>query len=285
MRLRSLVPVTAILLFVAPLYAVSAPPPSPFLGPGNPPLVDTNGDGRPDAGDQTINFVYLRAGIEIISPYDTNTLDGDNFFALSNLGTNGKYLDVGRTADNGDFQEIDITGFNGAGKPINFSFFETSGLTLRKGNHTTALHSGQGTLLDSNGDGSYDTLQGTGDGGSINFSLGLTYFDTNGDGKPDYVSLPWAQTVGVQPGSPQTFTPISDSNGDGTKDSLVLDLNDDGVADPEFYASPILFVIPAVVPVAAQIPTLSQWAMILLSLALCAAGIVTLRGGGFTLSI
>jgi hypothetical protein len=76
--------------------------------------------------------------------------------------------------------------------------------------------------------------RGTQARGSLLFSTSLVYWPANGC--PDYVSIPWsvAGSLGSGP-TPQVWIPLADSGG-GTR-SIVPDLDNNGIPDPQFQPS------------------------------------------------
>lgn len=139
------------------------------------------------------------------------------------------------------------------GFPVEFSYTDTRGWT------------GTLVLSDVNSDGVYDTVVGNGtrstsdapsaSATTANFTLALQLRDANSDGNPDRVSLPWAEvnslgwldpTDGCNDSEPQAWVPLADTNNDGKPDAIVLDLDGNGTADPQFYTSPTL--VPTGVP-------------------------------------
>jgi hypothetical protein len=226
-----------------------------LFGPNFPALLDTNGNGIPDAGDAKATPTRVGNVVTLISPFDCNSGDGDNQFTLG-PGTLGGLLNTAtRNSDGGRTQELDITAGTG-GKATAFSFSEKVG--------GTAIGTGIGSLQDTNLDGAFETFSANGStngGKTVGTAFSLVFGDTNGDGIPDYVSIPWALSdlFGVNPSdpcsagaNPQVWIPLADSNGDGQPDSIIPDLDGNGVPDPDSFTSPPL--------VAAAVPTVnSQW--------------------------
>src|SRR5262249_12676891 len=236
--------------------------PNRMFGPIFPALLDTNGNGIPDGGDA--KAIPTRVGnlVTLISPLDCNPGDGDNQFTLGgSLG--GRLNTATRNADGGRQQELDITGGTG-GKATAFAFSQNVG--------GTPIGNGTGGLQDQNLDGAFETFFANGStagGKTVNTAFSLVFGDADNDGNPDYVSIPWAlsdmfgvnSTDGCSAGAaggsdPQIWIPLADSNGDGRPDSIIPDLDGDGVADGDSFTSPPL--------VAAAVPTVNpQWMTVL----------------------
>jgi hypothetical protein len=141
---------------------------------------------------------------------------------------------------------MSMTGFTG-GLPTGFRYEQVTSGGAPSGN-------GNGSITDTNGDGAFDSMTGSGTQGKgtpVSFTIGFTSSDVTGDNNPDYLSIPWSQAsaVGVRfndsctvAGSggtdPQVWIPLADSDGDNRPDAIVLDLNGNGAADPEFFRSP-----------------------------------------------
>ena len=251
-----------------------------MVGPNAPIYVDTNGDGVPGTSDTPI--VPLFDGdrtLTVPNPWENcgpathNVVVLDqNFAAVGTPFTGGT-----RTTEN-QTERLVADQFVG-GRPTHFS------MNVVKPGFPDKTGSGQ--MVDENGDGVFDALQGGGTGW-VNFLLDLVFSDTTGDGWGDYVSIPWSQAsaLGVDKsdgctvagGDPQVWVPMADTNGDGRPDSIVLDLNGDGIPDPQFLPGPIIGA--AAVVVSNPIPTLSQWAMLLTTLALALAAWMQIRTHG-----
>jgi hypothetical protein len=149
-----------------------------------------------------------------------------------------------------------ITGFTG-GFPTQFGYTETDSRGVRA--------SGGGQLMDLNGDGRMDAMSVNGT--SVNATLNLVF---SADG--NYVSIPVSQAalVGAKqgrcgPAVPQIWIPLVDTDGDGRGDTIILDLDGNGVADPQFYSSPRLG--------ASAVPTTSNFALSILTTLLGGIGV------------
>jgi len=263
-------------LVVASANVGAASPPS--LGPGmvgplHPPIVDTDGDGTPSAGDTPI-LLFRSTGSPIVSlSYPGGC--GTPLITLSNM-VGGKYqtLSISRP---GKLQTISIL-TSMAGRPTQWSYNETT--------HSSPL-TGQGGVLDLNGDGVADSFNGGGTG--MSFNLNFLFRSTTNHPYGDYATLPWSQlnALGVLGNcmiggkNPMVFIPMADTNSDGVPDSVVVDSDGDGVADPDLPPGPV--ISSATQPLdgisAGAIPTFSQGALLAVAFALAVAGWMQLRKG------
>ena len=263
-----------VLLFGAGLSAQSLPTSGGMLGPNAPIIVDIDGDGQPSGGDAPIlPAVQSDRSVVIQHPWsNAQCMNSATVLLTDPQPVTGKMTN----ANLGGLGNIDIGQTNSENEPVQFLF-------------NSSTSAGVGTLQDGNGDGVYDGFGGqTTQGDKPSFQLSWDFADPTGDNKPDYVSIPWsmASAVGVDTEDdcdvgagdgvdPQIFIPLADSNGDGVKDSIILDLNGDGTPDPEFFQSPAL-VDPAIGdPI--TVPTASEWGLILLSIGLVVVAWVQLR--------
>lgn len=164
-----------------------------------------------------------------------------NVITLSNPDSSGRFLTASR--ENGlRHQTMDITSVVGG-------FPRAARLTEETGGTTVA--STTVTLIDQNGDGVMDgaTISGT-----VNATTSFVFL-SNGD----YVSIPWSQASALHIDTsttcagfvPQVWIPLADTNNDGRGDSIVLDLDGNGVADADVYAGPSIIVpsVPTMGPV------------------------------------
>jgi hypothetical protein len=219
-----------------------------MLGPNFPALVDTNGDGKPTEGED-LGIVPEVDGTKLVldTPWDCNPEDGDDEFILDDEDEDGKFETATRDSDGSSQQQVTLDDFVN-GRPTRGIFTEF-GRTDRHG---------EGSVEDTDQDGIFDSfrLEDTTNDSAAAAAEGMSvlvsfvYEDVTGDGRPDYVSIPWSQAglVGVRKdddcgpegGDPQIFVPLADSNGDGKPDSVVLDLDGDGEADAQFFKGPKL---------------------------------------------
>ena len=234
-RVRQLVWTAAL---AAPVvYAVFAAPPlvgdvraqgpMRMVGPNFPVRVDANGDSQPGAGDESIslprtgNMVTVNSRWSACAPGNTN-----NQFTFSNP-SGGRFQTVTRV-NNTLTQSFTVQAASG-GAVSSFAYTEVD---ARGG----APRTGTITLLDQNGNGIVDLLMVS---GAVSASASFSY-----QGASDYISIPWAQAsalgarTDVCGGSVQVFIPLADTNGDGAGDTVILDLDGNGVADADFFTSP-----------------------------------------------
>jgi hypothetical protein len=129
-----------------------------------------------------------------------------------------------------------VTGFS-SGFPTVFALTEEIG--------SATVNSTTVSLIDSNSDG---LRAGAPISGSVNATTSFIYTPNS-----DYVSIPWSQASALNIDTSttcagvvsQVWIPLADTNGDGRGDSIVLDLDGNGVADADVHASPTI-VVPSV---------------------------------------
>jgi hypothetical protein len=242
-----------------------------MLGPAHPAIVDVGGAGMPSASGSPVGMSYMAPNLMLFYPSTCAT----PLITFGNM-VGGKYqmatMMRGNTTD-----VMSITKFMG-GRPTDWSLMEGSNM-------------GDGGVMDRNGDGVYDAIRGMKTGGGFSFDIGLVYASVTGHSYGDYVSIPWAEAsllgVGgnckVDGMDPQVFVPMADTNGDGVPDSIVFDFNNTGSPDPAFPPGPIISGPNqplAGVPVSGPpIPTFSQWAVLVATLALAGVGWLQLKKG------
>lgn len=287
----------ALTLLTCPLAFVSLPTiadecaSGTCLGPNNPIMMDGSTNGTPDTPvpivPATPTVFGGDAAWQVVLPWDCGNSTsqdviegkhpGDGIFRRfirANHDLNQR-LDVIETTPSGAVTKAEFKQYfywdEGASDPSAEGTFE---------------------LLDTNGDGSFDTMRLL--GGGLAVTSNLAGIDTTGDGNADYVTMPWANALtfhnpdsgcGANGGAyiPQISIPLTDTDGDGKPDSVVLDLDGDNQADPGFTGSPKLQTVPnrppysvpvaeLPAPDATPVPTLPAFALILLLLAIAATG-------------
>jgi hypothetical protein len=216
-------------VFAAPplVSDVRAQGPMRMLGPNFPIRVDASGDSQPGAGDESItmprsgNTITVNSRWSACAPGNTS-----NQITLSNP-SGGRFQTMTRV--NNDLTQSITAQATSGGAVSAFSYAQVD---ARNGSSRTGTIS----LLDQNGNGVVDLLMVS---GALSASASFSYH-----GSSDYISIPWAQAsaLGARSdgcgGSVQLFVPLADTNGDGAGDTVVLDLDGNGVADPEFFTSP-----------------------------------------------
>ena len=228
-----------------------------MVGPQFPILADTSGNGMPGPGDQPVTPTYSNGQSRLaLSQFFSCDRAPNNVVTLGDTDSSGK---VTRASRQNDFrnQSISITGLQ-QGKVNQATYNET---TFAGSTRAT----GVGRLMDGNGDGKGEMIQIT---GNINMMATLVF-------TPDSsaVSIPTSQAemLGARQGKcgptsvPQIFVPLADTDADGRGDTIILDLDGNGVADPQFYVSAPLGA-PAV-------PTTNTFGLVLLTLMLGAIGV------------
>ena len=198
-----------------------------MVGPRNPILADTNGDGLPGPGDTPVTPTLGSGGssIELNTLFSCNRAP-NNSASLLDTDAAGKYRRVRRRNHFRD-QSFFIDGVQG-GAANAFSYAESD---------NTQVHArGTGAMRDSNGDGNADMVQIA---GNINM-MALVFTPDSG-----HTSIPASQAtmLGARGGLcgpsfiPQIWVPLADTDGDGRGDTIVLDLDGNGIPDPQFYTS------------------------------------------------
>ncbi len=243
---------TAVL--VTPLiFAIATAPPfsaearaqgaSRMFGPNFPALAGSDTIGPTRSGNSITIPSRWACGSTV-----TNVID------LSNQDSSGRFLTAART--NGVHRQSVTTTSIVNGSPQQFSYLETkNGAT----NGTGTI-----TLTDANSDGVVDGVLFT---GAVSGSLSLAFSSDH-----NYVSAPWAEVsaLGVDTTAtcagavPQIWIPLADTNGDGVGDSIVMDLDGNGQADPDVLPGP-----PVVVP---AVPTMGPVARLILMALISLAG-------------
>ncbi len=135
---------------------------------------------------------------------------------------------------------------------------------------------GTGQLLDQNSDGIYDSLQVEGTG-VPQTRMSLVPRDATGDGRPDYITVPWttsgAGLLGVPTATtPQIYFPLTDTNADGWPDTITVQV----VGGISTTAGPPLS--GAALANGASIPSASTFGLFVFAAAVVALGVKLLRG-------
>jgi hypothetical protein len=141
---------------------------------------------------------------------------------------------------------------------------------------------GTGQLLDTNADGIYDSLeiQGTRPSGPVpQTRMSLVPRDATGDGRPDYLTLPWttsgAGMLGVFTGvTPQIYVPLTDTDSDGWPDTITVQVANGGIVTT---SGPRVAGV-ALAPAAMVVPSASTLGLFVFAAAVVAFGVKLLRG-------
>jgi hypothetical protein len=225
-----------------------------LVGPQFPIVADANGNG-PGPGDTPVTPTLGGANTIQLSPVFSCGTQQNNTVALSGSDGSGRYRTFTRT-NNGRTQVLNVTNTSGS-MAMGFSGTETLGTSVRA--------QGSASVMDGNGDGMVDGLSMSTSNGSMLVSLVFT---------PDSgsVSIPVAQAMmlGAKQGTcgpafSQIWVPLADTNGDGRGDAIVLDLDGNGIPDPQFFRSPPVGAI--------GVPTTNNMGLALLTLLLGGTGV------------
>jgi exosortase sorting signal-containing protein len=248
-RSSSLTPWLLAAILAAP--ALGQSPKTHMLSPQFPALVDTNGDGRPTPGVDATFVPSFSAGLGVLtlnSPWGACSLGSPSgLFVLSNPQAGTGKLQTTSRSTTAETIAVTLGGFTPGNAPTLVNLVETTNLPGVGNNGTGTL-----TLLPAVQGGFFDTVHITGSQtgplplNNVDVTLSFVTFDVNGDGIPDYISLPWGQlgVLGLGGGNctvpgnggpnPQVFVPLAS---DGT---ITLDLDGNGAPDPQFFSTPPL---------------------------------------------
>jgi hypothetical protein len=275
--------VAALALLVATTGLMAQPTPTPTPGPapgpgpwspGHPLWFDLNGDGTPQANEmagypsqtdtECTQVVGLPSGIP-----GTGT-ETPCMFTYEDGGLGGSRMRPG-----GLMQSF-MT--NEEGTSFSFSQEVYAQPSAASGMRALAVSaSGTGDLLDLNGDGIYDSLQVQGTG-VPQTRMTLMPRDVTGDGRPDYITLPWttsgAGLLGVSVGStPQIYAPLADTNQDGWPDTILVQVENGSISTttgPPLSGSALANGV--------AIPSASTLGLFVFAAAVVAFGVKLLRG-------
>lgn len=249
-------PLVLTFVFAGPLTATTdAQAAMRMVGPRNPILADSNGDGLPNSGDTPVTPIFgtNNQSLELSRYFSCNRAPNNTADLLDSDGS-GKYRRIKRKNDFRD-QSFTVEGVQG-GAATQFSYAESDNVAVRA--------RGNGQLTDINGDGNAETVQIAG-----NISMVATLVFT-----PDssHVSIPTSQAamLGATAGKcgpsviPQIWVPLADTDGDGRGDTIILDLDGNGIPDPQFYTSRKVGAL--------GVPTTSTFGLLILTILLGSIG-------------
>lgn len=224
--------------------------------------VDLNANGMYDPGEPLINFFCVADGstsLQISNPWTDNCDQKGNSNLIMFDTDNGQCWTRAHRFSGRRYQEMQVTGFNGNNQPTAFHFVEDFGLGA----------SGDGALQGP--DGGFNALSIT--GGMMMLVGPFQGTDASGGGGSfNHATIPWALAgaLGMNgpcklgPIDPQPFLPIVDM-GNGQY-QFQFNLCDDS----RFCPSPMLSLVAW--RGVGNIPTLSEWGMIVLVLGLATLG-------------
>lgn len=269
-------------LCAALVFLAALPLNAGFVGRNSPIVIDTNGNGMPDGGDQTIipTFSALTNQMTIPNPWESAGGEVLNVLAVSNPDGSNRFRTMSRTNKN-EMQVGTVDQVTADGRALHVTINTSPAITppTKVGINGTAT--GGGGFVDTNSDGLYDTIHAVGPFGTAD--IPLTHADTDADGYADFLSIPWAQSsiLGVNTSDatpdPQVFVPMGNVvSPTGPPDSVALDLDANGTPDPQFLMSPVFG--PAAVGGGTPVPAVSQIGLAALAVALAAIALTRLRG-------
>ena len=225
----------------------------------------------PQAGGVPVYLIQSGASISLwgnaagTTPFPWDCTGAKRTFDLG--GSGSPYDSVSRTGTN--FQQMTVLAYNPSGYPYQFGLTENSNKW------------GVMTLLDTNSDGKYDTLTfvetdsswATIPGG-LQLTMNFQSMDSNNDGYPDFISVPWQNITSIgnhapcptAPTIPQVWVPVTRSG------QVIFDLNGNGFPDPDLLASP-----PIGAAASSAVPAAGDLALALLMLALAGVSWQALR--------
>jgi len=219
--------------------------------------VDSNGNGKPDEQDETVDLIRDSSSMNYMTVASPRW--GNSIVEMSNPDSqSGQFQSIiHRRPQTGIATALKMQSrypVQLSGRVETFTFnIDTLDPTMRPAsfsltqviekNGVTTTKTGHGGAIDTNNDGKPDVFEGEGTG-QPKVSLSLVYSDVNGDGKADFASIPWSfgQVLGVNTGDgvpdPQVWIPLGDTNGDGTPDGPAFDFDHDNKPDPGLPFSP-----------------------------------------------
>ncbi|MBK9376043.1 MAG: hypothetical protein IPN03_20565 [Holophagales bacterium] len=256
------------------------PTPGPAAGPGpwsadHPIWFDMNGDHAPQASElmgypqqettDCTRVVGLPSGIP-----GTGT-ETPCMFVYEDTGIAGS-----RTRQDGMTQSLVS---NADGTLFTFTQEPYGNRTATSGGRALAAPaSGTGQLLDQNFDGIFDAMRVEGTG-VPETRISLLPQDATGDGRPDYITVPWttsgAGLLGVSTTTtPQIYFPLTDTNDDDWPDTITVQVA--GVGGISTTTGPPLS--GAALANGVQVPSASTFGLFVFGAAVVALGVKLLRG-------
>ncbi len=219
--------------------------------------VDSNANGRPDEQDETVDLIRDSSSMNYMTVSSQRW--GNSIVETSNPDPqSGQFQSlIYRRPQAATASALKLQSrypMQAGGRNETFTFnIDSLDPTMRPGtfslvqvvekNGVTTTRTGHGGAIDTNNDGKPDVFEGEGTD-QPKVSISLVYSDINGDGNPDFGSIPWSfgQVIGVNTGDgipdPQVWIPLGDTNGDGIPDAPAFDFDHDDKPDPGLPFSP-----------------------------------------------
>ena len=264
--------------------AMGADPQGPFFGPDNPAMVDVGGTPQPAYPEWRNGRIYIQ------SPWSECQNSEDDFLiqAMTRAARNGVYNQFCHWG-----RSFTIDTFDEQGYPIGGSYcgnnyecydYNGGGGYEFKSTRQSAWDLDEGTLRLTKSNASqsaYDQVNLSGQKGvngepqGVNVTLQLVASEGS-IGVANIASLGVIKPCGEASANSQIWVPLG-TNSDG-QPAIILDLNGDGVADPEFYQSAGLAAAGDDGDVV--IPTLTQFGIAAMALLLLAVGLRHIRQNG-----
>jgi exosortase sorting signal-containing protein len=274
--------------------AVAGAQPSNTIGPGpvttsHLPVVDDDGTPGPSAGDTPI-VMNIVVGTQV--ELHAGTPAGELIVGGSNQqGGSGPVQTFTILNHPYETQSLTFTQFDGPGNPTAASVTITKPDVPAKKRGLMVTGVGTAQLHPLNADGFHDGLSGEKTGGGFSFDINFVYARSANSptSAPDYIGLPWAQvqTLALQVKGGKSgglangiWVPLTVTPNTTNPSSITADL---GV--PLFNSPPLAAPGPPPSAFRANVPTLSGWALVVLSLALALAGWKQLGRGGASFGI
>ncbi len=279
-RVLSIVGLALLVAVAGTAAAQPTPGPGPWSS-GHPLWFDLDGNGQPGTGELTGYPEYDGEGCTNVVGYPAVIGSSQSPCAtvMMSVGIFGSI-----TRPNGTIQSLSS---NATGTVFTFTEtdFQPPALKAQSAGRVAALApaNGTGTLLDLNSDGIYDSLEVVGTNGAATVPqtrISLVPQDVTGDGRPDYITLPWttsgAGMLGVvTDATPRIYIPLTDTNADGWPDTITIQVANSNMATT---AGPPLSGPALAAANGAPVPSASTAGLFLFAAAVIALGVKLLRG-------